>query len=428
MIEFIVTIPPPPRFTWRRLTMTRAAPIVGTRFLAIMLFIGAALLGVALPASGAGPVGGTTAAVARAPAGAWMTQASGTRQPLFAVSCADALHCTAAGAAGTIVATTNGGRNWRPVANPLAGTSTILYRIACVGSATCYIIGRPNVILVTHDAGAHWSVHRISLLGLGPELTDAACVSGQVFDLRGRPALCRLGLLDLACPSASTCLVAATRHVQVPIGDLAPALFLTTNGGATWIQQRIPTTIPCEGDCTPSNARVPYPLDWIACGPGSLCRAGGSTFIGSHEGYAGLVIQAGRPGARWVSVKPIAKTGTPAPAPDAAVCPAAARCYGVWTTSPFQPGNQIWLSTDGGWTWQGMSGGSPRLRNAIACPGAETCYSVGNQGTITAAVNGSPFRLQRSGTSHDLYAVTCVGLQTCYAAGNKGTIVARRAG
>jgi hypothetical protein len=53
---------------------------------------------------------------------------------------------------------------------------------------------------------------------------------------------------------------------------------------------------------------------------------------------------------------------------------------------------------------------------------------VGNQGTITAAVNGSPFRLQRSGTSHDLYAVTCVGLQTCYAAGNKGTIVARRAG
>ncbi len=68
------------------------------------------------------------------------------------------------------------------------------------------------------------------------------------------------------------------------------------------------------------------------------------------------------------------------------------------------------------------------MRNAIACPGARTCYSVGNQGTITASVNGSPFVAQQSHTSHDLYGVTCVDVTACFAVGNKGTITIHTAG
>jgi len=362
----------------------------------------------------------SSASTTGAAAATWKAQSSGTAQALFAVSCFDARRCKAVGAGGTLRYTKDGGRSWHAQKNPLAGTSTILYRIACVGRSTCYIIGRPNTILVTHDGGVTWAVHRIPLAGTGPELTDPACVGAQTFEIRGRPALCRLGLLDLACVSASTCYVVASVKVQSQFGDLGPALFLTTDGGSTWTNQHVTATSPCEGDCGPAGVRVPYPLEWISCGPGSLCRAGGSTFIGSHEGYATLIIAATRPGAFWAPVG----AGT---APNSAVCPTVLRCYGVWTTSPFDPGNQIWLSTDGGGAWGGIRSGSPKLRNAIACPGAKTCYSVGNQGTITASVNGSPFAAQQSGTSHDLYGITCVDLSRCFAVGNKGTIVARTA-
>jgi hypothetical protein len=41
--------------------------------------------------------------------GAWRTDASGTQQPPYAVACLSALRCEAVGAAGTILATWDGG-------------------------------------------------------------------------------------------------------------------------------------------------------------------------------------------------------------------------------------------------------------------------------------------------------------------------------
>src|SRR5438270_6813195 len=159
---------------------------------------------------------------------AWSVQSSGTRQPLFAVSCFNALRCKAVGAGGTIRYTTNGGATWRPQANPLAGSSTVLYRIACVAPSTCYVIGRPNIMLVTHTGGATWTARTLPVSVAG--LTDPSCVSGQSADLRGRLALCRLGLLDLACISASTCYVVATLNFAGQPGILTSAVFLTTDG------------------------------------------------------------------------------------------------------------------------------------------------------------------------------------------------------
>src|SRR5690348_9233862 len=65
------------------------------------------------------------------PAPAWKAQASGTVQPLYAVSCFGALRCKAVGAHGTVLYTRDAGRTWRAQRNPLTGSSTILYRIAC---------------------------------------------------------------------------------------------------------------------------------------------------------------------------------------------------------------------------------------------------------------------------------------------------------
>jgi photosystem II stability/assembly factor-like uncharacterized protein len=370
--------------------------------------ISAALLSTAVTSALGAPALQPSLSAGTATPQSWQARSSGTARPLFAVSCFDALRCKAVGAGGTIRYTKDGGKTWRAQSNPLSGSSTTLYRISCLGRSTCYVIGRPNLVLVTHNGGVSWSVHVIPLSGVTSSLTDTACVSGQEGDLRTRPALCRLGLLDLACISTSTCYLIATPS----------AIYLTTDGGATWLQQAIPATSPCQGVCGATG--FPYPLEWISC-LGYFCRAGGSTFIGSHEGYASRVISAKSPGAPWTP----AKNSYLRTSPDTVVCPSISRCYGVWSTSPFAPGNDVFLSKDGGGDWTRKSSGSSKIRNAIACPGARNCYTVGNQGTITASVDGSPFAAQKSSTSHDLYAITCVNLTTCFSVGTKGTIVSR---
>lgn len=364
-----------------------------------------------------------SSADAVAPA-AWAAQSSGTSQALFAVSCFDASRCKAVGAGGTLLYTKNGGATWRIQNNPLTGSSSTLYRIDCVGQSTCYVIGRPNIILVTHNGGVTWSTHRLSVPGVGADLTSSACVASQSGDLRGRLALCRLGLLDVACISASTCYVVATGRIQGPAGGLTSAVFLTSDGGSTWIKQLIPATEPCIGPCGhPPPPENPYPLEWITCRPGLPCRAGGSVWIDARTGNASLVIETSKPGAAWTPVRNLFPYSS---ARDSAVCTTITRCYSVWTTDPFDPGNGIWLSVDGGANWNDLKSGSQRMRNAISCPGARTCYSVGNQGSITASTSGGPFVAQQSRTSHDLYGVTCIDANTCFAVGNKGTIVARR--
>ena len=75
------------------------------------------------------------------------------------MACLSALRCEAVGAAATVVATADGGRTWRPQADPLRGSSAALYAIACVAPSSCYVIARPDTILVTHDGGASWSRH-----------------------------------------------------------------------------------------------------------------------------------------------------------------------------------------------------------------------------------------------------------------------------
>jgi len=108
--------------------------------------------------------------------------------------------------------------------------------------------------------------------------------------------------------------------------------------------------------------------------------------------------------------------------PDAGVCPTSARCYGV----SLGPGNGVDRSADGGKLWLEGPSGASSIRNAIACPAAQTCYTAGDQGTITRTVNGTAFVADGRPTTHDLYGITCVDAVTCYAVGDGGTIVARQ--
>lgn len=380
----------------------------------------AALAAVAFYLAGL-PAVGTAATPAGGSIG-WVAQTSGTSAALYSVSCFDVNRCKAVGAGGVLLYTKDAGRSWRPQKNPFSGSATILYRITCIpGSITCYVIARPDIIMVTHNGGVTWAVRRTPLPRETSQLKDAGCVSGQEGDLRARPALCRLGFLDLACTDARTCAAVATLSPQPPEAVMTSAVYATSDGGSTWARENIPGTAPCTGVC--AGGRTPYPLEWISCGPGTVCRAGGAIFRSPQSGFASLVIQASKPAGPWTPVKDSWYWS----APDSAVCPTISRCYGVRNTNPFDlPGNGIHVSADGGRQWNEVSSGSPKMRNAIACPGSTTCYSVGNAGAITASTNGGAFVAQASGTMRTLNGIACPAPTACFAVGNQGTIVARR--
>jgi photosystem II stability/assembly factor-like uncharacterized protein len=379
----------------------------------------------------AGPASSTpVAGLSHAGSGTWRAENSGTRQRLYDVACLSALRCEAVGAAGTIVSTANGGRTWRAQANPLRGSTKPLYQIACVAPASCYVIARPDTILVTHNGGAAWSSHALPVGVSGTDLTDKSCLTAYTPGIIGRPALCRLGLLDIACVSARVCYAVSTAppaYGDIPVPrapHAAPSsIWLTRDGGARWTRQSVPPGVACNGDCT--SALYPYPLEWVTCLGSGLCRAGGGHLLGGHLGFADPVLVTRGPGRPWVcTTSAAACTG----APDVADCPTSTRCYGVDSTNPFDvPDNFVSRSTDGGAGWQQVGPNwSSSVLNDIACPAALTCYLAGSRGSIARITNGTTLAAQRTPTARNLYGIGCAGPAACYAVGDNGTILVLR--
>jgi hypothetical protein len=242
------------------------------------------------PDSQAGP-GSRAGPGSQAGSGGWQAENSGTGHRLYDVACLSALRCEAVGAAGSIVSTANGGRTWRAQANPLRGSSAALYAIACVAPGSCYVIARPDTILVTHNGGASWSRHVLPVGVSGTNLTDQSCLPNYT-PISGRHALCRLGLLDIACVSARVCYAVATAPPAYDTNPIpktphaAPSsIWLTRDGGAKWTRQSIPAGVTCNGDC--STGLYGYPLEWVTCLGSGLCRAGGGAVLGcGHCGFA----------------------------------------------------------------------------------------------------------------------------------------------
>jgi photosystem II stability/assembly factor-like uncharacterized protein len=335
------------------------------------------------------------------------------------------------GAAGTILATANGGKTWRAQANPLRGSTKPLYQIACVNPGYCYAVARPDTILYTHNGGATWTSHTLSVGVSGSNLTDQGCLAQYPPDMRGRYALCRLGLVDVTCISARVCYAVSNTPQAYSATPVKPharpsSMWLTTDGGAKWTRQSIPVGVGCDGDCTPATL-YPYPLEWVSCLSSGLCRAGGGQLLGcGHCGFADAVLVTHGPGKPWVCTATSGSMcGT---APDVAVCPASTRCYGVDSTNPFgDPDISVLRSTDSGAGWQQIGPNwSSSVLNDIACPTSLTCYLAGTHGSVVRVTSGSVVAAQHSPTSRDLLGITCPSPCACYAVGDKGTILALR--
>lgn len=357
----------------------------------------------------------------------WQTEHSGTTQTLYDAGCLTTSHCFAAGNTGTLLATVNAGRSWHHQSIP---TKAPLYRVACAGTASCYVIARPSTIWVTHDAGTRWAAHTLPVHV--PGLALNGCVVGDASSPQGETP-CRLGLLDIACPSARTCYAVAT----VPSGwntePLAQShagpgssLWLTRNGGTTWTRQSIPASLECDGDC---NAAYAYPLEWVSCAPAGPCWAGGNHLIGSHEGFASALLVTPAPGKPW-KLQPGCPASGPCsePVTDLGACPASNLCYVVNNSSPFGNGSTVLSYTATGHNGPGITVPTGLVINDIACPATRTCYTAGTKGTILRTTNGTRFAPVKAPARKDLDGITCVTASACYAVGAAGTIEALRAG
>jgi photosystem II stability/assembly factor-like uncharacterized protein len=368
----------------------------------------------------------TSAPAGPAPA-ASHAEGSGTTSTLYDVGCLTASRCFAVGDAGTLLATADGGRTWSREAS---ATGAPLYRIACAPPASCYVIARPDTILVTHDAGAHWAARALPVHV--PGLALQGCVIGDGTVPQGETP-CRLGLLDISCPSARTCYAVATAPGGYDTDPISPgagpgsSLWLTQDGGATWTRQAIPPGVVCDGDC--GRELYGYPLEWVSCAPSGPCWAGGNQLVGSHEGFAAAWLVTPAPGRSW-RLEPGCPPGICSePVTDVGACPASTGCYAVNNSNPFGDGSStVSIYTATGRNGPSVTAPAGLVINDIACPAARTCYTAGAGGVILRTTNGTSFMAVKTSARENLDGITCVTASACYAVGAVGTIEALHEG
>lgn len=269
--------------------------------------------------------------------------------------------------------------------------------------------------LTTTDAGATW--------------TSSAVDNGRV-DLQP----------GLSCPTASTCQLA----------DSA-GLFRTTDGGASWARQPLPSppgpagTTATSVSCPDADACMVVGLaaqgtgvlatadagrTWtasvapagvgvlagVSCTTATACVAVGATPATPTSGTPeGVALTTADQGGAWHRAE--VPAGTVALA--AVSCPTADRCVAVGgDPTAAHPAGVALTSSDGGasWTTGAVPAGSGPL-SAVSCPSASVCVAVGAGALVTFDGGRRWTAVPLPAGTGTLTGVSCAGTGDCTAVG-----------
>lgn len=318
-------------------------------------------VGIAGPNATARP-GSSTVIVATKNGGrTWRAQhvAGGSIPELNGVSCPTPKDCVAVGSngaslpgSGVVVATTNAGATWNPVATPTAALTVI--SVSCSSATEC--------LAIVSDGTLIWSAISTDL--------------GQAWQREGNLPPFFLAGDDVSCTAGGPCLVAGYAPTGTGTGEGAVAL--SADGGQTWILASVPNGIGVLRSATCSNE--------------TDCLAAGSTSASVNDivPAQGALLHSTDGGHTWQPA-----TGSP---PVANVfdleCPSASLCVmvgTVWKGSPAVGAGGVAQSGDGGTTFHLSSTAYvPLTLTALSCPSATACFAAG--GDSLASVTVSPPR------------------------------------
>jgi photosystem II stability/assembly factor-like uncharacterized protein len=212
----------------------------------------------------------------------WTAQTSGTTQGLWDVECVGTTTCWAVGNAGTIVKTTNGGTTWTA---QTSGTTQPLWDVECQSATNCSLVGAGGVILKTTNGGTTWTAQTS---GVATRLLGVSCTSATQCWAVGASGVI------LTTSNGGTTWTAQTSgqagnlwRVQMMSATLgyvsgdSGVMLKTTNGGTTWTTLTVPAANYYGLSCLSTTACIA-----VSDAPSILLTSdGGATWGEGPVGY-----------------------------------------------------------------------------------------------------------------------------------------------
>jgi photosystem II stability/assembly factor-like uncharacterized protein len=186
-------------------------------------------------------------------------------------------------------------------------------------------------------------------------------------------------LLGLNCPEELTCLAVGRDGL----------IMVSRDGGQTWQQPKSPT------DSSLWN---------LSCASPQFCMA---------SGRSGLVIITEDGGQTW------RKQTVPARDLDRVVCPGDKICYiysSSSSSSSLVSGNKLYVTKNGGNTWELLNYGSKDTLYDLSCPDQDHCFVVLSQRRLVRATSdgGKTWTEQDPHLDSYIQGMSCPTKETCY--------------
>ena len=201
----------------------------------------------------------------------------------------------------------------------------------------------------------------------------------------------------VSCPTTSVCIaVGGAESGFAGFGNMGPgAVVNSTDGGATWTVQSLPTDAGALGA--------------ISCASTTVCEALGTTTSGNPE-----ILGTANGGTTWQDQAVPTGFGTG----GQLSCPSTSDCIAV-------SGGTIIGTTDGGTAWAAQTVPAGEDLDAVVCTSTTSCTAVGSDtntsgpGIVATNDGGTVWTAETppSGSSGSLISIACPSSTTCIALG-----------